>query len=137
MLAAPMSTTLSPLSEKGYFLPLKSRTPLPRSEEHTSELQSLRHLVCRLLLVVNHLHLHSFPTRRSSDLGAAAGDRRANSGCDVIAGELLRVAQIVDLSGALDARCADVHNAEPAEREGILLAVEVENAVAQIGRAHV
>src|SRR5205814_4862258 len=23
--------------------------PLPRSEEHTSELQSLRHLVCRLL----------------------------------------------------------------------------------------
>src|ERR1035441_5531171 len=26
------------------------RTPTPRSEEHTSELQSLRHLVCRLLL---------------------------------------------------------------------------------------
>src|SRR5215212_3043019 len=25
-------------------------TPAPRSEEHTSELQSLRHLVCRLLL---------------------------------------------------------------------------------------
>src|ERR1035441_9946263 len=25
----------------------------PRSEEHTSELQSLRHLVCRLLLVEN------------------------------------------------------------------------------------
>src|SRR5262245_63100197 len=25
-------------------------TPRPRSEEHTSELQSLRHLVCRLLL---------------------------------------------------------------------------------------
>src|SRR5205814_9312324 len=25
-------------------------TDLPRSEEHTSELQSLRHLVCRLLL---------------------------------------------------------------------------------------
>src|SRR5262245_49136571 len=31
-----------------------------RSEEHTSELQSLRHLVCR--------NPHSFPTRRSSDL---------------------------------------------------------------------
>src|SRR5207253_3333132 len=26
------------------------RTPLPRSEEHTSELQSRGHLVCRLLL---------------------------------------------------------------------------------------
>src|SRR5438045_7476630 len=26
------------------------RRPRPRSEEHTSELQSLRHLVCRLLL---------------------------------------------------------------------------------------
>src|SRR5262245_21734736 len=41
-----------------------------RSEEHTSELQSLRHLVCRLLLesTPDHRHLHSFPTRRSSDL---------------------------------------------------------------------
>src|SRR5205814_3535317 len=30
---------------------------VPRSEEHTSELQSLRHLVCRLLLEKkNHLH---------------------------------------------------------------------------------
>src|SRR5262245_28258736 len=35
-----------------------------RSEEHTSELQSLRHLVC-------HLVLHAFPTRRSSDLTPA------------------------------------------------------------------
>src|SRR5258705_1417991 len=26
------------------------KEPIPRSEEHTSELQSLRHLVCRLLL---------------------------------------------------------------------------------------
>src|ERR1039458_9182290 len=28
--------------------------PPPRSEEHTSELQSLRHLVCRLLLEKTH-----------------------------------------------------------------------------------
>src|ERR1035441_10946605 len=28
----------------------RDRDPSPRSEEHTSELQSLRHLVCRLLL---------------------------------------------------------------------------------------
>src|SRR5215831_20392337 len=28
----------------------RSAWPAPRSEEHTSELQSLRHLVCRLLL---------------------------------------------------------------------------------------
>src|SRR5687768_9057539 len=67
----------------------------PRSEEHTSELQSRLHLVCRLLLekrnvtrdVAQHQRhgqpvvpvplfrshadrpvLHSFPTRRSSDL---------------------------------------------------------------------
>src|SRR5205809_671485 len=41
-----------------------------RSEEHTSELQSRLHLVCRLLLEYSssHLDLHSFPTRRSSDL---------------------------------------------------------------------
>src|SRR5262245_7536110 len=65
-----------------------------RSEEHTSELQSLRHLVCRLLLEKTKNHtswspvcrfravllprprhprpLHSFPTRRSSDLGTLA-----------------------------------------------------------------
>src|SRR5205814_8291023 len=30
--------------------PNRSRDRRPRSEEHTSELQSLRHLVCRLLL---------------------------------------------------------------------------------------
>src|SRR5436305_198082 len=41
-----------------------------RSEEHTSELQSRPHLVCRLLLEcsVASRALHSFPTRRSSDL---------------------------------------------------------------------
>src|SRR5437899_9582619 len=32
----------------------------PRSEEHTSELQSLRHLVCRLLLEKKKLHM-SYP----------------------------------------------------------------------------
>src|SRR5437870_3582304 len=43
-----------------------------RSEEHTSELQSRGHLVCRLLLecCLDHRYLHSFPTRRSSDLAA-------------------------------------------------------------------
>src|ERR1039458_8096455 len=62
-----------------------------RSEEHTSELQSLRHLVCRLLLEAGHAgrDLPSFPTRRSSDLNflrqsalagtalALAGDARS------------------------------------------------------------
>src|SRR5437899_5332698 len=32
-----------------------------RSEEHTSELQSLRHLVCRLLLEKKKLHQNSHP----------------------------------------------------------------------------
>src|SRR5437762_2063991 len=42
----------------------------PRSEEHTSELQSPMYLVCRLLLECYVLLCdpHSFPTRRSSDL---------------------------------------------------------------------
>src|SRR5690349_3249659 len=45
--------------------------PAARSEEHTSELQSRRDLVCRLLLECygDPRALHSFPTRRSSDLG--------------------------------------------------------------------
>src|SRR5437899_315061 len=44
----------------------KERIPhffMCRSEEHTSELQSLRHLVCRLIRCFT-----LFPTRRSSDL---------------------------------------------------------------------
>src|SRR5205823_7725276 len=32
-----------------YFLPANRRGAVPRSEEHTSELQSLAYLVCRLL----------------------------------------------------------------------------------------
>src|SRR5205814_9855123 len=40
------------------LLPSALRRPssLPRSEEHTSELQSLRHLVCRLLLEKKKRH---------------------------------------------------------------------------------
>src|SRR5690625_850546 len=41
-----------------------------RSEEHTSELQSRGHLVCLLVLSCGSLFFLSFPTRRSSDLGA-------------------------------------------------------------------
>src|SRR5258705_6155608 len=39
-------------SEKSgiYFIRIKRNDRVSRSEEHTSELQSLRHLVCRLLL---------------------------------------------------------------------------------------
>src|SRR5690554_6099324 len=49
-----------------------------RSEEHTSELQSRPHLVCRLLLEKrrDHLELHSFPTRRSSDLYCYSEEER-------------------------------------------------------------
>src|SRR5262245_30612796 len=50
------------------LVPELLRGPSDRSEEHTSELQSLRHLVCRLLLPPRSPDLHSFPTRRSSDL---------------------------------------------------------------------
>src|SRR5437899_4472614 len=50
-----------------------------RSEEHTSELQSLRHLVCRLLLEKKnhnrrHLHLQTF-----SDSAAIPGRSRTRS----------------------------------------------------------
>src|SRR5437868_3750257 len=78
--------------DRGDFVIRSSRTitPVPRSEEHTSELQSRFDLVCRLLLekkknkkhynsllsssalflsaTAHHRDLPSFPTRRSSDL---------------------------------------------------------------------
>src|SRR5205814_9211773 len=40
----------APLYSIATGLPFRSRWTVSRSEEHTSELQSLRHLVCRLLL---------------------------------------------------------------------------------------
>src|SRR5438045_6604452 len=44
----PTSVIATPEALSGF--PGRSSTLLARSEEHTSELQSLRHLVCRLLL---------------------------------------------------------------------------------------
>src|SRR5690606_23724269 len=40
-----------------------------RSEEHTSELQSRENIVCLFHLVPDTRVFHTFPTRRSSDLG--------------------------------------------------------------------
>src|ERR1035438_5865147 len=45
--SVPVIVTKSPFFRLYTSIP---RVPLYRSEEHTSELQSLRHLVCRLLL---------------------------------------------------------------------------------------
>src|SRR5262245_62407184 len=48
--ACRVGVVLSPrLADRAERVPL-GRVALSRSEEHTSELQSLRHLVCRLLL---------------------------------------------------------------------------------------
>src|SRR5438034_6187998 len=54
--------------------------PVPRSEEHTSELQSHSDLVCRLLLEkkkgkINHKysHRHALVTRSCSAVGALTG----------------------------------------------------------------
>src|ERR1035441_612191 len=70
-----------------------------RSEEHTSELQSLRHLVCRLLLerCGDHRDLPSFPTRRSSDLSRTScrSTRTGSSRC-ARRGPLLRSKAITD-----------------------------------------
>src|SRR5262245_63453137 len=58
--SASSASESSRMSTRGWYLPRARRSngssrnvpsgAGPRSEEHTSELQSLRHLVCRLLL---------------------------------------------------------------------------------------
>src|SRR5258705_8357664 len=53
MLATPSATFQSPVgsaAKAGVKQVAKKKSAICRSEEHTSELQSLRHLVCRLLL---------------------------------------------------------------------------------------
>src|SRR5262245_24759732 len=49
--SSTFSSTTRPVSANHLFsIPVRSDCIVIRSEEHTSELQSLRHLVCRLLL---------------------------------------------------------------------------------------
>src|SRR5258705_6229266 len=50
MYTQPLGWFKKPITKSADFKGLKYRT---RSEEHTSELQSLRHIVCRLLLEKN------------------------------------------------------------------------------------
>src|SRR5262245_2123654 len=110
----------------------------PRSEEHTSELQSLRHLVCRLLLeaAAGPPDLPPFPTRRSSDLSTPklvcstpeelAAERAG------LAGEYLPfwMSQAEHNSMDLAAKCV--------QRTGLALLSHVGTAEsAEIGRAHV
>src|SRR5699024_10829634 len=71
--SSPTNCTRSPIRSVNSWWPSQSSSSNPssiRSEEHTSELQSRFDLVCRLLLErsLAHPDLHSFPTRRSSDL---------------------------------------------------------------------
>src|SRR5205814_4520560 len=58
----------------------------PRSEEHTSELQSLRHLVCRLLLEKKNQEinpLHSSPAPPARWRSAAGRSRRFSPSTDI------------------------------------------------------
>src|ERR1035438_1306799 len=50
------SVAAAPAAGGGPIGPLEAPYDIPRSEEHTSELQSLRHLVCRLLLEKKNGH---------------------------------------------------------------------------------
>src|SRR5437899_5720363 len=63
-----------PIREAGQVLELPPVDPATdlayvRSEEHTSELQSLRHLVCRLLLEKKNAHAPQRPNGEKSTLG--------------------------------------------------------------------
>src|ERR1039458_10342286 len=81
-MAAPIATPVMASSESGVLktrslpkrccrprvepcIALWSSTSRPRSEEHTSELQSLRHLVCRLLLEKKNTTTRPARTRRA------------------------------------------------------------------------
>src|SRR5438045_6273985 len=55
--------TTNGIDMSGFNRPVSRSVYLARSEEHTSELQSLRHLVCRLLLEKKNRP----PRRRSRD----------------------------------------------------------------------
>src|SRR2546430_6101144 len=56
---SPLSS--SPACSRVRAAPRADRSSRPRSEEHTSELQSQSNLVCRLLLEKKNITLHHLP----------------------------------------------------------------------------
>src|SRR5205814_4245697 len=63
LVAARAEVTESPASITAASTMPAAARPAARSEEHTSELQSLRHLVCRLLLEKKKVQLGTHRTR--------------------------------------------------------------------------
>src|SRR5437899_10236531 len=64
-----------PAAPEEIFRTLRAADDLLRSEEHTSELQSLRHLVCRLLLEKKKNREHSTTTATTTAPGAHSPTR--------------------------------------------------------------
>src|SRR5947199_3807012 len=58
-LDATLTTPLAPIDMSGRVSESSPLRTDRRSEEHTSELQSLRHIVCRLLLEKKKIHVHT------------------------------------------------------------------------------
>src|SRR5437016_223060 len=109
-----------------------------RSEEHTSELQSLTNLVCRLLLecFADHQELHSFPTRRSSDLNSYIAN-----GIDMKAGDEVLMTDQEHPGGEhpwnLRAKRYGVVVKKVTLPKPVQNAAQVLNQFNEIGRAHV
>src|SRR2546422_4919563 len=61
---APPEEGVEMIKGHNYFIATVTRSPKVRSEEHTSELQSRLHLVCRLLLEKKTLHHVAFKSPR-------------------------------------------------------------------------
>src|SRR5207253_2048109 len=116
---------------------LSSTALSTRSEEHTSELQSRGHLVCRLLLTCYDRDLTAFPTRRSSDLESRPGGGGEDG--DVAGLE----AEVGDDVGPVHGAADEVAERQPVVGEepgvdGLGLGHVVEHgAEHEIGRAHV
>src|ERR1035441_7278301 len=67
-----------------------------RSEEHTSELQSLRHLVCRLLLEKKGKEGSKRSSRRSSELASAVSAISSSFSSLTISMEISTRSRIID-----------------------------------------
>src|ERR1039458_588347 len=64
-------------------MPLNFAMSLMRSEEHTSELQSLRHLVCRLLLEKKNNYLMIYAVGTAHDVACLDTSDQHVYGCRV------------------------------------------------------
>src|SRR5436853_52623 len=103
------SSCTAPRPSRAACAMASTNTADSRSEEHTSELQSLRHLVCRLLLDTRHTEIYTLSLHDALPILTWASGRRRGAE-SAVCGDRIRL-------GEQALRHADIRNIDHAAVE--------------------